>query len=64
MLSSQWLRCSHCFTSLVSFTGFYTEDEPKKVEANMYVYLKRGGGGGVGQGGSHHEFTNNNFAFH
>ena len=44
MLSSQWLRCSHCFTSLVSFTGFYTEDEPKKVEANIYVYLKKGGG--------------------
>ena len=63
MLSSQWLRCSHCFTSLVSFTWFYTEDEPKKVEANMYVYLKKGGGG-LGQGGSHHEFTNNNFAFH
>ena len=48
----------------MSFTGFYTEDEPKKVEANMYVYLKKGGGGGWDKGGSHHEFTNNNFAFH
>ena len=47
----------------MSFTGFYTEDEPKKVEANMYVYLKKGGGG-WDKGGSHHEFTNNNFAFH
>ena len=47
----------------MSFTGFYTEDEPKKVRANMYGYLKEGGGG-LGQGGSHHEFTNNNFAFH
>ena len=48
----------------MSFTGFYTEDEPKKLEANMYVYLKKGGEG-LGQGGgSHHEFTNNNFAFH
>ena len=44
----------------MSFTGFYTEDEPKKVEANMYVYLKRGGGGGWDKGGSHHD----NFAFH
>ena len=24
VLSSQWLLCIHCFTSLVSFTGFYT----------------------------------------
>ena len=46
----------------MNFTGFYTEDEPKKVEANMYVYLKKGGG--WDKGGSHHEFTNNNFAFH
>ena len=29
MLISQWLLCIHSFTSLVSFTGFYTEDEPK-----------------------------------
>ena len=28
MLTSQWLLCIHCFTSVVSFTGFYTEDEP------------------------------------
>ena len=49
----------------MSFAGFYTEDEPKKVEANMYVYLKKGGGGGGwDKGRSHHEFTNNNFAFH
>ena len=45
----------------MSFTDFYTEDEPKKVRANMSVYVKEGG---LGQGGSHHEFTNNNFAFH
>ena len=31
MLTSQWLLCIHCFTSLVSFTGFYTEDEPKST---------------------------------
>ena len=30
MLTSQWLLCIHCFTPLVSFTGFYSEDEPKK----------------------------------
>ena len=29
VLTSQWLLCIHCFTSLVSFTGFYTEDEPE-----------------------------------
>ena len=29
VLTPQWLLCIHCFTSLVSFTGFYTEDEPK-----------------------------------
>ena len=28
MLSSHWPLCVHCFTSLVSFTGFYTEHEP------------------------------------
>ena len=28
VLASQWLLCIHCFTSLVSFKGFYTEDEP------------------------------------
>ena len=28
VLTSLWLLCIHCFTSLVSFTGFYTEDEP------------------------------------
>ena len=28
VLSSQWLLCIDCFTSLVSFTGFYAEDEP------------------------------------
>ena len=29
LTSHQWLLCIHCFysTSLVSFTGFYTEDE-------------------------------------
>ena len=31
VLTSQWLLCIHCFTSLVSFTGFYTEDEPKSI---------------------------------
>ena len=29
VLTPQWLLCIHCSTSLVSFTGFYTEDEPK-----------------------------------
>ena len=28
VLTSQWLLCIHCFMSLMSFTGFYTEDEP------------------------------------
>ena len=27
VLTPQWLLCIHCFTSLVSFTGFYTVDE-------------------------------------
>ena len=25
VLTSQWLLCIHCFTSLLSFTGFYTK---------------------------------------
>ena len=28
VLTSQWLLCTHCFMSLMSSTGFYTEDEP------------------------------------
>ena len=28
LLTSQWLLCTHCFTSLVSLTGFYNEEEP------------------------------------
>ena len=28
VLTSHWLLCTHCFMSLVSSTGFYTEDEP------------------------------------
>ena len=35
VLSSQWLLCIHCFTSLVSFTGFYTEDEPVFIINNL-----------------------------
>ena len=31
VLTSQWLLCIHCFTSILSFTGFYTEDEPAKI---------------------------------
>ena len=31
MLTSQWLICIHRFASLVSFTGFYTEDEPNSL---------------------------------
>ena len=30
VLTSHWLLCIRCFTSLVSFTGFYTEDEPRR----------------------------------
>ena len=30
VLTSQGLLCIHCFTPLVSFTGFYTEVNPKK----------------------------------
>ena len=29
VLTSQWLLCIHCFTSFVSFTGFYTEVNPE-----------------------------------
>ena len=29
--TSQWLLCIHCFTSLVSFTDFYTGDEPSRL---------------------------------
>ena len=32
VLASQWLLCFHCFTSLVSFKGFYTEDEPDLLD--------------------------------
>ena len=28
VLTSHWPLCVHCFKLLVSFTGFYTEDEP------------------------------------
>ena len=35
VLSSQWLLCIHCFTSLVSFTGFYTKDEPVLIIHNL-----------------------------
>ena len=31
MLTSPWLICIHRFASLVSFTGFYTEDEPNSL---------------------------------
>ena len=31
VLTSQWLLCIHCFTSLVSFTDFYPEDEPSRL---------------------------------
>ena len=30
LLTSQWLLCIHCFTPLVSFTGFYSEGESEK----------------------------------
>ena len=36
MLTFQWLLCIQCFTSLVSFTGFYTEEEPRIV-CNIYL---------------------------
>ena len=47
VLTSQWLLCIHCFTSLVSFTGFYTEVNPKfqnlgnKKTINMQKALPR-----------------------
>ena len=31
VLTPQWLLCIHCFTSLLSLTGFYTGDEPEKL---------------------------------
>ena len=31
VLTSQRLLCIHCFTSLVSFTYFYPEDEPSRL---------------------------------
>ena len=36
VLTSQWLICIHCFTSLVSFTGFHTEDEPNSLYGCKY----------------------------
>ena len=42
VLTSYWLLCINCFTSLVSFTGFYTEDEP-----TLGVAQTREGGTGV-----------------
>ena len=39
LLTSQWLLCIHCFTSLVSFTGFYSEDEPEKKK-NLLGYFR------------------------
>ena len=40
-LSSQWLLCIHCFTALVSFTGFYTEGEFRKRKkiSSWLVYV-------------------------
>ena len=35
VLTSQWLLCIHCFKSLLSFTGFYTEDEPSSKHLNQ-----------------------------
>ena len=35
VLSSQWLLCIHWFMSLVSFTGFYTKDEPVLIIHNL-----------------------------
>ena len=42
VLASQWLLCIHCFTSLVSFKGFYTEDEPDLMPTAVrrFVYSK------------------------
>ena len=36
VLTSQWLLCIHCFTSLVSFAGFYIEDEPDFMSTAAY----------------------------
>ena len=36
VLTSQWLLCIHCFTSLESFIGFYTEDEPEN-ESRTFI---------------------------
>ena len=44
VLTSQWLLCIHCFTSLVSLTGFYTEDErraPLNANTELGSRLKR-----------------------
>ena len=40
-LSSQWLLCIHCFTSLVSFRGFYTEGEFRKRKkiSSWFIYV-------------------------
>ena len=43
VLAFQWLLCIHCFTSLVSFKGFYTEDEPDLMPTafiRLFVYSK------------------------
>ena len=37
VLTSQWLLCIHCFRSLVSFTGFYTEDEVVIVYIDQFL---------------------------
>ena len=39
LLTSQWLLCIHCLTPLVSFTGFYSEDEPEKKK-NLLGYFR------------------------
>ena len=40
MLTPQWLLCIHCFTSLVSLTGFYTEGEPIKLISIAQMFFK------------------------
>ena len=40
MLTPQWLLCIECFMSLVSFTGFYTEDEPIKLISIAQMFFK------------------------
>ena len=40
VLTSQWLLCINCFTSLVSFTGFYTEYEPMADIQPLRLHLK------------------------